>query len=66
MVVRNLIMIVAATTMLPVLAACGTQPGGYSVSETNDMTAYYEPSLSVPDYSARGATGLVSLGIRLF
>jgi len=66
MVVRNLIMIVAAATLLPGLAACGTQPGGFSVSDTNEMTAYYEPSKSVPDYSARGATGLVSLGIRLF
>lgn len=52
MVVRNLIMVVAVATLLPGLAACGTQPGGYSVSGTNEVTAYNEPSRSVPDYSS--------------
>ena len=63
---RKLIMVFGTLAMASGLAACGTHPGGYSDSEISEVAAYYEPSRTVPDYSARGATGLVSLGIRLF
>ena len=63
---HRVIAIIALTAIAPGLAACGTQPGGYSDSTMNEVTAYYEPSRTVPDYSPRGATGLVSLGIGLF
>ncbi len=63
--VRNLTMIVVAAALLPSLAACGTHSGELAVSGTQ-MAAYSEPSRSVPDYSPRGATSLLSIGIGIF
>ena len=64
--VRTLITIGAVAALLPGLAACGTLNEDRARAGAEEMTAYNEPSLTVPDYSARGATSLVTIGLRIF
>lgn len=64
--VHKLVAKAALIVLLPALAACGGQPGGYTEAESNEMAAYNEPSRTVPDYSVRGATDLMSIGIGIF
>lgn len=65
MMVRNLKLFVVAAALLPSLAACGTHSGDMAAGSTQ-MAAYSEPSRTVPDYSPRGATSLLSIGIGIF
>ena len=62
MIMKTTAKVAMICTILAV-SACGTGPGTLGHESANDDVAYHDPSVTMPDYSARGMSGLIATGI---